>query len=154
MGDGWAEESRQILEGGGADTVTLAGAHRVMNSMLHDRLVNSYSSTTSSSFHIPTRPTLTTWRFIRYPIDSIPTKTFKSGNRPCTYGSKREEKPSPPKLTRARIFISTAARQLRNEESKAAPARRVPLEEEVLKTSDALLQTQRFYELMARQIQR
>jgi hypothetical protein len=74
---------------------------------------------------------------------------FKSGNLTLYFMD-----PSPAEAQRVLGFYLDSLRdKLRNEEVEAGASAAASLEEEVRKTSDALLQTQ-LYELMARQIQR
>jgi hypothetical protein len=142
-----------ILEGGGADTVTLAQRYTA--------IMNSYAFTTGlvEKYHLehnivgvrsPKAPTVTKWSVHTMITDRFSTEyDYKSGNLTLYFLD-----PSPAEAQRVLGFYLDSLRdKLRNEEVEAGASAAASLEEEVRKSSDALLQTQ-LYELMARQIQR
>jgi len=153
MVDGLGGGIASILEGGGADTVTLAERYTA--------IMNSYAFTTDlvNKYHLEhnivrarskSAPTVTKWSIHTMIADRFSTEyDFKSGNLTLYFLD-----PSPAEAQRVLGFYLDSLRdKLRNEEVQAGASAAASLEEEVRKTSDALLQTQ-LYELMARQIQR
>jgi hypothetical protein len=153
MVDGLGGGIASILSGGGADTVTLAQRYTA--------IMNSYAFTTDlvSKYHLehniigvrsPNAPTVTKWSVHTMIADRFNTEyDYKSGNLTLYFLD-----PSPAEAQRVLGFYLDSLRdKLRNEEVQAGASAAASLEEEVRKTSDALLQTQ-LYELMARQIQR
>jgi hypothetical protein len=153
MVDGLGGGIASILSGGGADTVTLAERYTA--------IMNSYAFTTDlvNKYHLehniigvqsPNAPTVTKWSVHTMIADRFNTEyDFKSGNLTLYFLD-----PSPAEAQRVLGFYLDSLRdKLRNEEVQAGASAAASLEEEVRKTSDALLQTQ-LYELMARQIQR
>jgi hypothetical protein len=142
-----------ILEGGGADTVTLAERYTA--------IMNSYAFTTDlvSKYHLEhnivgvrskNAPTVTKWSVHEIINDRFNSEyDFKSGNLTLYFLD-----PSPDEAQRVLGFYLDSLRdKLRNEEVQAGASAAASLQDEVRQTSDALLQTQ-LYELMARQIQR
>ena len=153
MVDGLGGGIASILEGGGADTVTLAERYTaIMNSYAFTTdLVNKYHLEHNIiGVHSPNAPTVTKWSVHTMIADRFNTDyDFKSGNLTLYFMD-----PSPAEAQRVLGFYLDSLRdKLRNEEVEAGASAAASLEEEVRKTSDALLQTQ-LYELMARQIQR
>jgi hypothetical protein len=153
MVDGLGGGIASILEGGGADTVTLAERYTA--------IMNSYAFTTDlvNKYHLehnivgartPNAPTVTKWSMHTMISDRFSTEyDYKSGNLTLYFLD-----PSPVEAQRVLGFYLDSLRdKLRNEEVQAGASAAASLEEEVRKSSDALLQTQ-LYELMARQIQR
>jgi hypothetical protein len=153
MVDGLGGGIASILSGGGADTVTLAERYTA--------IMNSYAFTTDlvNKYHLehniigvrtPNAPTVTKWSMHTMIADRFNTEyDYKSGNLTLYFLD-----PSPEEAQRVLGFYLDSLRdKLRNEEVQAGASAAASLEEEVRKTSDALLQTQ-LYELMARQIQR
>ncbi len=153
MVDGLGGGIASILEGGGADTVTLAERYTA--------IMNSYAFTTDlvDKYHLehnivgvrsPSAPTVTKWSVHTMITDRFSTEyDYKSGNLTLYFLD-----PSPVEAQRVLGFYLDSLRdKLRNEEVNAGASAAASLEEEVRKSSDALLQTQ-LYELMARQIQR
>ena len=153
MVDGLGGGIASILSGGGADTVTLAERYTA--------IMNSYAFTTDlvNKYHLerniigvqsPKAPTVTKWSMHTMIADRFNTEyDYKSGNLTLYFLD-----PSPVEAQRVLGFYLDSLRdKLRNEEVQAGASAAASLEEEVRKTSDALLQTQ-LYELMARQIQR
>jgi len=153
MVDGLGGGIASILEGGGADTVTLAERYVA--------IMNSYAFTTNlvDKYHLehnivgvrsPSAPTVTKWSVHTMISDRFSTEyDYKSGNLTLYFLD-----PSPVEAQRVLGFYLDSLRdKLRNEEVQAGASAAASLEEEVRKSSDALLQTQ-LYELMARQIQR
>lgn len=153
MVDGLGGGIASILEGGGADTVTLAERYTA--------IMNSYAFTTDlvNKYHLEhnivgvrskNAPTVTKWSVHTMIADRFSTEyDYKSGNLTLYFLD-----PSPAEAQRVLSFYLDSLRdKLRNEEVQAGASAAASLEEEVRKTSDALLQTQ-LYELMARQIQR
>ncbi len=151
--DGLGGGIASILSGGGADTVTLAERYTA--------IMNSYAFTTDlvNKYHLehniigvqsPNAPTVTKWSVHTMIADRFSTEyDYKSGNLTLYFLD-----PSPAEAQRVLGFYLDSLRdKLRNEEVQAGASAAASLEEEVRKTSDALLQTQ-LYELMARQIQR
>jgi hypothetical protein len=142
-----------ILTGGSADTVTLAERYTA--------IMNSYAFTTDlvNKYHLehniigvrsPNAPTVTKWSMHMMIADRFNTEyDYKSGNLTLYFLD-----PSPAEAQRVLGFYLDSLRdKLRNEEVEAGASAAASLDEEVRKSSDALLQTQ-LYELMARQIQR
>ena len=153
MVDGLGGGIASILEGGGADTVTLAERYTA--------IMNSYAFTTDlvNKYHLEhnivgvrskNAPMVTKWSIHTMVADRFSTEyDFKSGNLSLYFLD-----PSPAEAQRVLGFYLDSLRdKLRNEEVQAGASAAASLDEEVRKTSDALLQTQ-LYELMARQIQR
>jgi len=153
MVDGLGGGIASILEGGSADTVTLAERYTA--------IMNSYAFTTDlvNKYHLehnivgartPNAPTVTKWSMHTMISDRFSTEyDYKSGNLTLFFLD-----PSPAEAQRVLGFYLDSLRdKLRNEEVQAGASAAASLEEEVRKSSDALLQTQ-LYELMARQIQR
>ncbi len=153
MVDGLGGGIASILEGGGADTVTLAERYTA--------IMNSYAFTTDlvSKYHLehnivgvrsPSAPTVTKWSMHTMITDRFSTEyDYKSGNLTLYFLD-----PSPVEAQRVLgYYLDSLRDKLRNEEVQAGASAAASLEEEVRKSSDALLQTQ-LYELMARQIQR
>jgi hypothetical protein len=153
MVDGLGGGIASILEGGSADTVTLAERYTA--------IMNSYAFTTDlvNKYHLehnivgvrsPKAPTVTKWSMHTMISDRFTTEyDYKSGNLTLYFLD-----PSPVEAQRVLGFYLDSLRaKLRNEEVQAGASAAASLEEEVRKSSDALLQTQ-LYELMARQIQR
>ena len=153
MVDGLGGGIASILEGGGADTVTLAERYTA--------IMNSYAFTTDlvSKYHLehnivgarsPNAPTVTKWSMHTMIADRFSTEyDYKSGNLTLYFLD-----PSPVEAQRVLgYYLDSLRDKLRNEEVQAGASAAASLEEEVRKSSDALLQTQ-LYELMARQIQR
>ncbi len=153
MVDGLGGGIASILEGGSADTVTLAERYTA--------IMNSYAFTTElvNKYHLehsivgvrsPKAPTVTKWSIHTMIADRFSTEyDYKSGNLTLYFLD-----PSPAEAQRVLGFYLDSLRdKLRNEEVQAGASAAASLEEEVRKSSDALLQTQ-LYELMARQIQR
>jgi len=142
-----------ILTGGSADTVTLAERYTA--------IMNSYAFTTDlvNKYHLehniigvrsPNVPTVTKWSVHMMIADRFTTEyDYKSGNLTLYFMD-----PSPTEAQRVLGFYLDSLRdKLRNEEVQVGASAAASLDEEVRKSSDALLQTQ-LYELMARQIQR
>ena len=153
MVDGLGGGIASILEGGGADTVTLAERYTaIMNSYAFTTdLVNKYHlEHTIVGVRSKNAPTVTKWSIHTMVADRFSTEyDFKSGNLSLYFLD-----PSPAEAQRVLGFYLDSLRdKLRNEEVQAGASAAASLDEEVRKTSDALLQTQ-LYELMARQIQR
>ena len=98
----------------------------------------------------PNAPTVTKWSVHMMIADRFTTEyDYKSGNLTLYFMD-----PSPTEAQRVLGFYLDSLRdKLRNEEVQAGASAAASLDEEVRKSSDALLQTQ-LYELMARQIQR
>ncbi|HEY9156427.1 Wzz/FepE/Etk N-terminal domain-containing protein [Candidatus Binatus sp.] len=153
MVDGLGGGIASLLGGGGADTVTLAQRYTA--------IMNSYAFTTDlvSKYHLEhniigvrskNAPTVTKWLIHTKIADRFSTEyDFKSGNLTLYFLD-----PSPAEAQRVLGFYLDSLRdKLRNEEVQAGASAAASLQDEVRKTSDALLQTQ-LYELMARQIQR
>ena len=153
MVDGLGGGLASILEGGSADTVTLAERYTA--------IMNSYAFTTDlvSKYHLehnivgvrsPNAPTVTKWSIHTMIADRFSTEyDYKSGNLTLYFMD-----PSPAEAQRVLgYYLDSLRDKLRNEEVQAGASAAASLEEEVRKSSDALLQTQ-LYELMARQIQR
>jgi hypothetical protein len=153
MADGLGGGIASILEGGGTDTVTLAERDTaIMNSYAFTTdLVNKYHLEHNIiGVHSPNAPTVTKWSVHMMIADRFNTEyDFKSGNLTLYFMD-----PSPAEAQRVLgYYLDSLRDKLRNEEVEAGASAAASLEEEVRKTSDALLQTQ-LYELMARQIQR
>src|SRR5271154_6640086 len=153
MVDGLGGGIASILEGGSADTVTLAERYTA--------IMNSYAFTTDlvNKYHLEhnivgvrskNAPTVTKWSVHQMIVDRFNTEyDFKSGNLTLYFMD-----PSPDEAQRVLGFYLDSLRdKLRNEEVQAGASAAASLQEEVRQSSDALLQTQ-LYELMARQIQR
>ncbi|MFZ0677687.1 hypothetical protein [Candidatus Binatus sp.] len=153
MVDGLGGGIASILEGGSADTVTLAERYTA--------IMNSYAFTTDlvNKYHLehnivgvrnPNAPTVTKWSVHMMITDRFSTEyDYKSGNLTLYFLD-----PSPVQAQRVLgYYLDSLRDKLRNEEVQAGASAAASLEEEVRKSSDALLQTQ-LYELMARQIQR
>lgn len=151
--DGLGGGIASLLEGNGADTVTLAERYTA--------IMNSYAFTTSlvSKYHLEhniigvsskNAPTVTKWSVHEMIAGRFNTEyDFKSGNLTLYFLD-----PSPADAQRILGFYLDSLRdKLRNEEVEAGASAAASLQDEVRQTSDALLQTQ-LYELMARQIQR
>jgi hypothetical protein len=149
MGGGIAS----ILNGGVTDTVTLAERDTA--------IMNSYAFTTDlvSKYHLEhnivgvqskNAPTVTKWSVHTMITDRFSTEyDFKSGNLTLYFMD-----PSPEQAQKVLgYYLDSLRDKLRNEEVQAGASAAASLDEEVRKSSDALLQTQ-LYELMARQIQR
>jgi len=142
-----------ILNGGTTDTVTLAERYTA--------IMNSYAFTTDlvSKYHLEhniigvrskNAPTVTKWSVHTMITDRFSTEyDFKSGNLTLYFMD-----PSPDEAQKVLgYYLDSLRDKLRNEEVQAGASAAASLDEEVRKSSDALLQTQ-LYELMARQIQR
>jgi hypothetical protein len=153
MMDGLGGGIASLLEGGSADTVTLAERYTA--------IMNSYAFTTDlvNKYHLEhnivgvrskNAPTVTKWSVHQMIVDRFNTEfDFKSGNLTLYFMD-----PSPAEAQRVLGFYLDSLRdKLRNEEVQAGASAAASLQEEVRQSSDALLQTQ-LYELMARQIQR
>lgn len=139
--------------GGGSDTVTMAERYTA--------IMNSYAFTTDlvNKYHLArdivgvrskSAPTVTKWLMHTAMTDRFSTEyDYKSGNLTLYFLD-----PSPDDAKRILgYYLDSLRDKLRNEEVQSAASAAASLQEEVRKTSDALLQTQ-LYELMARQIQR
>jgi hypothetical protein len=142
-----------LTMGGGADTVTIAERDTA--------IMNSYAFTTDlvNKYHLEHKiigvrsknaPTVTKWWIHASIKDRFSTEyDFKSGNLTLYFLD-----PSPADAQRILgYYLDSLRDKLRNEEMQSAASAADSLQEEVRKTSDALLQSQ-LYELMARQIQR
>ena len=142
-----------LLEGGSADAVTLAEQYTA--------IMNSYAFTTDlvAKYRLehniigvrsPKAPTVTKWSIHTAIADRFSTEfDFKSSNLTLYFMD-----PSPADAQRILgYYLDSLQDKLRNEEVQAGASAAASLEDEVRKTSDALLQAQ-LYELMARQIQR
>jgi hypothetical protein len=153
MVDGLGGGIASLLQGGGTDTVTLAERYTA--------IMTSYAFTTDliAKYHLEHNivdvrsaeaPTVTKWSMHRKITDRFSTDyDFKSGNLTLYFID-----PSPAVAQRVLgYYLDSLRDKLRNEEVQSGASAAASLEEEVRKTSDALLQTQ-LYELMARQIQR
>jgi hypothetical protein len=153
MMDGLGGGIASLLGGGGADTVTLAERYTA--------IMNSYAFTTDlvNKYHLENQiigvrsknaPTVTKWSMHTQITDRFNTEyDFKSGNLTLYFMD-----PSPADAQKILgYYLDDLRDKLRNEEVQAAASAADSLQEEVRKTSDALLQTQ-LYELMARQVQR
>lgn len=153
MVDGLGGGIASLLGGGAADTITLAERYTA--------IMNSYAFTTDlvKRYHLEhsivgvqskNAPTVTKWSMHTMIADRFSTEyDFKSGNLTLYFMD-----PSPAEAQRVLgYYLDSLRDKLRNEEVQAGASAAASLEEEVRKTSDALLQTQ-LYELMARQIQR
>lgn len=153
MVDGLGGGIASLLEGSGADTVTLAERYTA--------IMNSYAFTTDlvNKYHLEhniigvrskNAPTVTKWSVHEMVADRFSTDyDFKSGNLTLYFLD-----PSPTEAQRVLGFYLDSLRaKLRNEEVESGASAAASLQDEVRQTSDALLQTQ-LYELMARQIQR
>jgi hypothetical protein len=153
MVDGLGGGIASLLEGSGADTVTLAERYTA--------IMNSYAFTTElvNKYHLERNiigvrskdaPTITKWSVHEMVASRFDTEyDFKSGNLTLYFLD-----PSPAEAQRVLGFYLDSLRdKLRNEEVQAGASAAASLQDEVRQTSDALLQTQ-LYELMARQIQR
>jgi uncharacterized protein involved in exopolysaccharide biosynthesis len=153
MMDGIGGGIASILGGGSADTATLAERYTA--------IMNSYAFTTDvvAKYHLehniigvrsPKAPTVTKWSVHTMITDRFSTEyDFKSGNLTLYFLD-----PSPAEAQKILgYYLDNLRDKLRNEEVQAGASAAASLEEEVRKSSDALLQTQ-LYELMARQIQR
>ena len=138
---------------GAADTLTLAQRYTA--------IMNSYAFTTDlvNRYHLEhniigvrskNAPTVTKWLVHTMITDRFSTEyDFKSGNLTLYFMD-----PSPADAQRVLgYYLDSLRDKLRNEEVQAGASAAASLQDEVRKTSDALLQTQ-LYELMARQIQR
>jgi hypothetical protein len=153
MVDGLGGGIASILEGGGSDTITLAERYTaIMNSYAFTTdLVNKYHlEHTIIGVRSPKAPTVTKWSVHTMIADRFSTEyDYKSGNLTLYFLD-----PSPAEAQRVLgYYLDSLRDKLRNEEVEAGASAAASLEEEVRKSSDALLQTQ-LYELMARQIQR
>ena len=139
--------------GGGSDTVTMAERYVA--------IMNSYAFTTDliKKYHLERNiigvrsknaPTVTKWLMHTAMTDRFTTDyDYKSGNLTLYFMD-----PSPDDAKRILgYYLDSLQDKLRNEEVQSATSAAASLQEEVRKTSDALLQSQ-LYELMARQIQR
>ena len=153
MVDGLGGGIASLLGGGAADTVTLAQRYTA--------IMNSYAFTTDlvNKYHLEhniigvrskNAPTVTKWSIHTMITDRFSTEyDFKSGNLTLYFMD-----PSPAEAQRVLgYYLDSLRDKLRNEEVQAGASAAASLQDEVRKTSDALLQTQ-LYELMARQIQR
>ena len=153
MVDGLGGGIASLLGGGASDTIMLAERYTaIMNSYAFTTdLVNKYHlEHTIIGVQSKNAPTVTKWSIHMKIADRFSTEyDFKSGNLTLYFLD-----PSPAEAQRVLGFYLDSLRdKLRNEEVQAGASAAASLEEEVRKTSDALLQTQ-LYELMARQIQR
>jgi hypothetical protein len=153
MVDGLGGGIASILQGGSTDTVTLAERDTA--------IMNSYAFTTDlvNKYHLEhnivgvrskNAPTVTKWSVHTMITDRFSTEyDYRSGNLTLYFLD-----PSPDQAQRVLgYYLDSLRDKLRNEEVQAGASAAASLEEEVRKSSDALLQTQ-LYELMARQIQR
>jgi hypothetical protein len=153
MVDGLGGGIASLLEGNGADTVTLAERYTA--------IMNSYAFTTDlvSKYHLERNiigvsskkaPTVSKWSVHEMIASRFNTEyDFKSGNLTLYFLD-----PSPADAQRILgFYLDSLRNMLRNEEVEAGASAAASLQDEVRQTSDALLQTQ-LYELMARQIQR
>ena len=95
-------------------------------------------------------PTVTRWQMHRALLSRFSAEyNYRSGNLELYF-----QDPSPDDAQRILgYYLDSLRDKLRNEEVQSASAAAVSLQDEIRKTSDALLQTQ-LYELMARQVQR
>jgi hypothetical protein len=138
---------------GGGDTATVA--QRYLS------IMNSYAFTTDliNRYHLERKivgvrsksaPTVTRWSMHRDLTSRFTSEyDYRSGNLTLYFLD-----PSPEDAQRILAYYLDSLRdKLRNEEVQSAAAAAVSLQDEIRKTSDALLQTQ-LYELMARQVQR
>ncbi len=147
--------------GGGIASLLVSGEDTIALAERYTAIMNSYAFTTDlvKKYHLEhniigvqskNAPTVTKWSIHRIIADRFTTEyDFKSGNLTLYFMD-----PSPAEAQRVLGFYLDSLRdKLRNEEVQAGASAAASLQDEVRKTSDALLQTQ-LYELMARQIQR
>lgn len=153
-GDRFEEEGyMSLLSGGSSDTATLAERYMA--------IMKSYAFTTElvNKYHLEhniigvgskNAPTVTKWSVHTKISDRFSTEfDFKSGNLTLYFMD-----PSPAEAQRVLgYYLDSLRDKLRNEEVQAGASAAASLQDEVRKTSDAVLQAQ-LYELMARQIQR
>ena len=139
--------------GGASDTLTL--------SQRYIAIMNSYAFTMDlmNKYHLERRviasrsknaPTISKWGLHKQIASRFSSEyDYKSGNLSLYFLDT-----SPESAQRVLgYYLDSLRDKLRNEEVQSATSAAESLQEEVRKTSDALLQTQ-LYELMARQIQR
>lgn len=154
MIDGMGGGIASLLSFGGAsDTVTLSERYiAIMNSYVFTiDLVNRYHLERKiAPAQSKNAPTVTKWTIHRQIVSRFSTEyDYKSGNLSLYFLD-----PSPEDAQRVLgYYLDSLRNKLRGEEINNATSAADSLQEEVRKTSDALLQTQ-LYELMARQIQR
>lgn len=138
---------------GGGDTAVIAERYLA--------IMNSYAFTTDliKRYHLERKivgvqskdaPTISRWTMHRALVSDFDSEyDFKSGNLLLYFlDTNRDDA--------ARIlgyYLDSLRDKLRNEEVQSAAVAAASLQDEIRKTSDALLQTQ-LYELMARQVQR
>ena len=124
-------------------------------------IMNSYAFTTDliKRYHLERKivdshsknaPTVTRWQLHRAILSRFSAEyNYRSGNLELYF-----QDPDPQDAQRILgYYLDSLRDKLRNEEVQSALAAATSLQEEIRKTSDALLQTQ-LYELMARQVQR
>jgi hypothetical protein len=147
--------------GGGIASLLVSGEDSIALAERYTAIMNSYAFTTDlvNKYHLEhniigvrsnNAPTVTKWSIHTMIADRFSTTyDFKSGNLSLYFMD-----PSPAEAQRVLGFYLDSLRdKLRNEEVQAGASAAASLQDEVRKTSDALLQSQ-LYELMARQIQR
>ena len=147
--------------GGGIASLLVSGEDTIALAERYTAIMNSYAFTTDlvKKYHLEhnivgvqskNAPTVTKWSIHRIIADRFTTEyDFKSGNLTLYFMD-----PSPAEAQRVLgYYLDSLSDKLRNEEVQAGASAAASLQDEVRKTSDALLQTQ-LYELMARQIQR
>jgi hypothetical protein len=147
--------------GGGIASLLVSGEDTIALAERYTAIMNSYAFTTDlvNKYHLEhniigvqskNAPTVTKWSIHRIIADRFTTEyDFKSGNLTLYFMD-----PSPAEAQRVLgYYLDSLRDKLRNEEVQAGASAAASLQDEVRKTSDALLQTQ-LYELMARQIQR
>lgn len=149
MGGGIAS----LLSFGGGDSVTTAERYiAIMNSYAFTtNLIAKYQLTQNIvGVRSKSAPTLSKWSLHTTLASRFTTEyDYKSGNLSLYFLD-----PSPADAQRILgYYLDSLRDKLRNEEVQSAASSVDALQEEVRKTSDALLQNQ-LYELMARQIQR
>jgi hypothetical protein len=147
--------------GGGVASLLVSGEDTIALAERYTAIMNSYAFTTDlvNKYHLDrdiigvqskNAPTVTKWSMHTMIAGRFSTTyDYKSGNLSLYFMD-----PSPAEAQRVLGFYLDSLRdKLRNEEVQAGASAAASLQDEVRKTSDALLQTQ-LYELMARQIQR
>ncbi len=147
--------------GGGIASLLVSGEDTIALAERYTAIMNSYAFTTDlvKKYHLEhniigvqskNAPTVTKWSIHRIIADRFTTEyDFKSGNLTLYFMD-----PSPAEAQRVLgYYLDSLRDKLRSEEVQAGANAAASLQDEVRKTSDALLQTQ-LYELMARQIQR
>jgi Chain length determinant protein len=153
MIDGMGGGLASLLSFGGGDSVTTAERYiAIMNSYAFTtNLIARYQLTRNIiGVRSKNAPTQSKWSLHTALVSRFTTEyDYKSGNLSLYFLD-----PSPADAQRILgYYLDSLRDKLRNEEVQSAASSADALQEEVRKTSDALLQNQ-LYELMARQIQR